>query len=94
MSSVIVTTVPSPCTTGPFCQLGDVNESVNCTVSVWFGSVAKENWNLPPTLVEPKSVTVKPASATIKTESDVDQYLAAFRQQLMQHVSANETVII
>src|ERR1041385_9281159 len=58
MSSVIVTTVPSPCTTGPFCQLGGVNESVNCTVYVWFGSVSKEKWNLPPTLAEPKSVTV------------------------------------
>jgi hypothetical protein len=44
--------------------------------------------------LEPKSVTVKPASATLKTESDVDGYLSALRARLIEHVAAGETVII
>jgi hypothetical protein len=44
--------------------------------------------------LEPKSVTVKPASATIKTEEEVDVYVSAFRDQLIQHVNAGETIII
>jgi len=45
-------------------------------------------------MLEPKSVTVKPPSATVKTETDVDAYLKALRAQLMGHVDAGETVII
>jgi len=44
--------------------------------------------------LEPKSVTVKPESATIKTEADVDVYLSSLRENLMGHVNAGETVII
>jgi hypothetical protein len=42
---------------------------------------------------EPKVATVKPPSATLKTEPDVDSYLSALRTQLMQHIDAGETVI-
>ena len=42
---------------------------------------------------EPKVVAVKPPSATLKSEPDVDAYLAALRTQLMQHIDAGETVI-
>ena len=42
---------------------------------------------------EPQVIAVKPPSATLKTEADVDMYLAALRGQLMQHINANETVI-
>lgn len=45
-------------------------------------------------MLEPKSVTLKPVSATIKTEIEVDKYLATLRKQLMLHVEADETVII
>lgn len=44
--------------------------------------------------LEPKSVFVKPASATIRTESDVDAYLSALREVLMSHVDGDETVIL
>ena len=44
--------------------------------------------------LEPKSVTVKPNPATIKTETEVDEYLEELRAQLMTHVDAGETVII
>jgi hypothetical protein len=44
--------------------------------------------------LEPKSVTMKPASATLKTTSDVDTYLATLRARLLEHVAAGETVII
>jgi hypothetical protein len=42
---------------------------------------------------EPTVATVKLASATLKSEADVDTYLAALREQLMQHIAAGETVI-
>ena len=41
----------------------------------------------------PKVATVQLASATLKTESDVDAYLMSVRAQLMQHIDAGETVI-
>ena len=45
--------------------------------------------------LEPKSVTVKPRPATLKTEADVDAYLdCVARASSMQHVDAGETVII
>jgi hypothetical protein len=44
--------------------------------------------------LEPKSVTLKPACATIKTEAEVDVYISALRDELIQHVTAGETIII
>jgi hypothetical protein len=44
--------------------------------------------------IEPTSVTVKPPSATIKTEPEVTKYVEALREQLLQHVRKDETVII
>lgn len=44
--------------------------------------------------LEPTSVTVKPGSATVKSEADVDAYVSALREQLLGHVRAGETVII
>lgn len=44
--------------------------------------------------LEPTSVAVKPANATLKTAADVESYLSVLRDQLMQHVDAGETVII
>ncbi|CDO89414.1 hypothetical protein AWC29_12840 [Mycobacterium triplex] len=44
---------------------------------------------------EPKSVTFTPPAATLRTKADVDNYLAALKEQLLQHVVGNdETVII
>ena len=42
---------------------------------------------------EPTVATVSPPPATLKSESDVDNYLSTFRQQLMDHIDAGETVI-
>ena len=42
---------------------------------------------------EPKLATVSPPAATLKSESDVDDYLAAFRKKLMDHIDVGETVI-
>jgi hypothetical protein len=44
--------------------------------------------------LEPKSVTVKLTSATIRTESDVNSYPEELRSELIKHVNAGETVII
>lgn len=44
--------------------------------------------------LEPKSVTVRPRSATLKTPGDVDEYVDALRAELMEHVDADETVIV
>ncbi len=44
--------------------------------------------------VEPRSAAVRPPTATIKTEAEVDLYLARLREVLMAHVNANETVIL
>lgn len=44
--------------------------------------------------LEPTSVTVRPPTATIKTSGDVDAYLVKLREILMQHVNADETVIL
>ena len=44
--------------------------------------------------LEPKSVTVRPRSATLKTPGDVDAYVDALRAELMEHVDAGETVIV
>jgi hypothetical protein len=43
---------------------------------------------------EPKSVSVKPPSATIRTESEADAYVSQLRSELGQHLNAGETVII
>jgi hypothetical protein len=44
--------------------------------------------------LEPKSVTVTAASATLRTEAEVDAYVAALRERLIRHVTDGETVII
>lgn len=41
----------------------------------------------------PKVATVSAPAATLKSESDVDNYLDAFRMKLMDHIDAGETVI-
>jgi hypothetical protein len=43
---------------------------------------------------EPAVVSVKPPAATLKSEADVDTYVAALRDQLLEHVNAGETIII
>lgn len=43
---------------------------------------------------DPPVVSVKPPGATIKSETDVDTYVSALRDQLIEHVNAGETVII
>jgi hypothetical protein len=45
-------------------------------------------------MLEPKSVSVRPRSATLKTAGDVDAYVDAFRSELMEHIDAGETVIV
>ncbi len=42
---------------------------------------------------EPKIARVAPPTATLKSESDVDNYLVELRTTLMEHISAGETVI-
>lgn len=42
---------------------------------------------------EPSVATVAAPTATLKSESDVDDYLAAFRTKLMAHIDAGETVV-
>ncbi len=44
--------------------------------------------------LEPKSVSLTLAQATIRSEVEVDVYLSDLRTRLMQHVDAGETVII
>ena len=44
--------------------------------------------------LEPKSVALKPPTATIKTAGDVEAYLVQLREILMRHVDAEETVIL
>lgn len=44
--------------------------------------------------LEPKSVTVSPPSATLRTEVDVDGYISKLRQQLLEHIADGETIII
>ncbi len=43
---------------------------------------------------EPTVATVSLPAATLKSESDVDDYLAGLRRQLMDHIGAGETVIM
>jgi hypothetical protein len=44
--------------------------------------------------LEPESVSVSPPSATLKTEADLDAYLATVRAQVLPQLRANKTVII
>jgi len=44
--------------------------------------------------LEPKSVTVTAPAATLRTEADVDAYLTALRERLLQHVTNGETIVI
>lgn len=43
---------------------------------------------------DPPVVSVKPPGATLKSEAEVNTYIAALRDQLVEHVNAGETVII
>lgn len=42
---------------------------------------------------KPSVATISAPTATLKSESDVDNYLAAFRTKLMAHIDAGETVV-
>lgn len=44
--------------------------------------------------LEPKAVTVAAPAATLRTEAEVDVYLAELRERLLQHVTNGETIII
>ena len=44
--------------------------------------------------LEPKSVTVTTPAATLRTEAEVETYVAALREQLLRHVTNGETIII
>jgi hypothetical protein len=44
--------------------------------------------------IEPKSVTVTAPPATLRTEADVDAYLAELRERLLQHLTNGETIVI
>jgi hypothetical protein len=44
--------------------------------------------------LEPKSVTVTAPPATLRTETEVDTYVAALRKQLLQYVADGQTIII
>ncbi len=44
--------------------------------------------------LEPKSVAVSAPAATLRTEAEVDTYLASLREQLLRHVANGETIII
>ncbi len=44
--------------------------------------------------LEPKSVSVTAPAATLRTETDVDVYLVALREQLLLHVNNGETIVI
>jgi hypothetical protein len=43
---------------------------------------------------DPPVVSVKPPGATLKSEAEVNTYVSALRDQLIEHVNAGETVII
>ena len=45
-------------------------------------------------VLEPKSVSVTLTSATLRTQAEVDAYLAALRERLLRHITDGETVII
>ena len=44
--------------------------------------------------LEPKSVSVTPTPATLRTPAEVEAYITALRERLMQHIADGETVII
>jgi hypothetical protein len=44
--------------------------------------------------LEPKSVSVIPSPATLRTPAEVEAYITALRERLMQHISDGATVII
>lgn len=43
---------------------------------------------------DPPVVSVKPQGAILKSEAEVNNYVSALRDQLIEHVNAGETVII
>lgn len=44
--------------------------------------------------LEPKAVTMAPASATLRTPAEVEAYVTALWERLLQHVTDGDTVII
>ena len=44
--------------------------------------------------LEPKSVAVSAPAATLRTEAEVDTFLAELRERLVHHIAIGETVII
>ena len=45
-------------------------------------------------LLEPQAVAVRPRRATLKTEAEVEDYLASLRAELLEHVRAGRPVIV
>lgn len=70
----------------PLSSWKERRQAIPAKVAVVRQAVAKK--------LEPKSVSVTPSPATLRTSSDVDAYLVAFREQLMQHIADGETIII
>jgi hypothetical protein len=44
--------------------------------------------------LEPKAVTVAAPAATLRTEKEVDAYLAELKTRLLEHINNGETIII
>lgn len=45
-------------------------------------------------LLEPQAVSVRPRRATLRSEAEVDDYLASLRSELLEHVRAGRPVIV
>jgi hypothetical protein len=70
----------------PLSAWGERRQAVPAKVAAVRQAAAKK--------LEPKSVTVTAPAATLRTESEVDAYLAKLREQLVRHLAAGETIII
>jgi hypothetical protein len=44
--------------------------------------------------IAPQAVRVRPPSTTLETEAEVDDYLAALRERIMEHVREGKSVIL
>ena len=45
-------------------------------------------------LLAPQAVRVRPRGATLKTEAEVEAYVAELREDLLRHVTAGKPVVI
>jgi len=45
-------------------------------------------------LLEPQAVRIKPPSATLRTDGDVEKYLERLREEIMKEIDAGKTVIV